>query len=56
MLGQGLASTERDMCSVVGILLEAAGCSYLFLAQAPLEEWRSRMVRLQHPEVQDQPE
>jgi hypothetical protein len=56
MLSQGFASTEREMCSVLSILLEAAGYSYLFVAQSPLERWRSRMVRLQHPEVQDQPE
>lgn len=38
------------------ILLEAAGCSCLFLAQPHLDGRRSSMVKVQHSEVQDQPE
>jgi hypothetical protein len=56
MLGQGLANTERDLGSVLRILLEAAGYSDLLLAQAPLEGVGSRVARLQHPEVQNQSE
>ena len=39
-----------------GILLEAAEYPYLFLAQPPLDGRRSSMVKVQHSEVQDQPE
>lgn len=56
-LSQSLASVRHNQCAGValGILLKAAECSYLFLAQPPLEGGRLRMARLQHPDVQDQP-